>query len=141
MLDLESCPCTGKNLGKLVKPAVLMLLAGEDLHGYEIVQRLGTLPLFGGETPDTTGVYRALRQMDEEGMVTSTWVLSEAGPAKRCYHMTEDGLACAQKWAETLKQYHAAVGALLALAEQSMDAAVTGKAPRRKTGCGQGRKC
>jgi DNA-binding PadR family transcriptional regulator len=131
MPDLEACPCSGKNLDKLVKPAVLMLLAREDMHGYELLQRLGEMPVFGSMKPDITGVYRALRSMQEDGMVTSTWILSEVGPAKRCYHMTEDGLACAGKWVETLRQYHTAVGGLLAEAEGALAAVAAGKAPRR----------
>lgn len=120
MIDLNACPCSGRNLDRLVKPAVLMMLAREDLHGYEIVQRLGGLDVFGGAAPDATGVYRALRSMAEDGLVTSTWVLSDAGPAKRRYHMAEDGIACARKWVFTLRQYHAAVGALLRLAEDAL---------------------
>jgi DNA-binding PadR family transcriptional regulator len=131
MINLDACPCSGRNLDRLVKPAALMLLTRQDLHGYELVQRLGDLPMFGGAKPDTTGVYRALRAMAGEGLVTSSWVLSDAGPAKRCYHMTEDGLACARKWVATLKQYHDAVGALLALAEETLAEVSAGRTEGR----------
>lgn len=123
MIDLDECPCSGKSLAKLVKPAALTLLVKEDLHGYDVVQRLAALPGFAGGAPDTTGVYRALRNMEDTGLVTSTWVVSDAGPAKRSYHITEDGLACAQRWLATLRDYHDAVGALVRLAEETCDGA------------------
>ena len=125
MVDLEECPCSGK----LVKPAALTLLVREDLHGYDVVQKLAALPGFAGGPPDTTGVYRALRSMEETGLVTSTWVVSDAGPAKRCYHITEDGLACAQRWLVTLRDYHDAVGALVRVAEGTFGEALPGAKP------------
>jgi hypothetical protein len=42
-MDFEDCACTGKSLMRLVRPAVLRVLAGEPLHGYLVVQRLGEL--------------------------------------------------------------------------------------------------
>ena len=122
MIDLDTCPCSGKTLAKLIKPAVLMLLVEHDLHGYDIVSKLGHLALLEEHKPDSTGVYRALRAMDESGLVASSWVLSSAGPAKRCYRITDDGLACLQRWLGTLRTYHAAVGALLAMAEKAVKA-------------------
>ena len=121
MIDLNECPCSGKSLAKLVKPAALTLLVKEDLHGYDVVQRLAALPGFAGGAPDTTGVYRALRNMEDTGLVTSTWIVSDAGPAKRCYHITEDGLACARRWLRTLRDYYDAVGALVRLTEETFD--------------------
>ena len=32
MIDLAGCPCTGKNLARLVHPAILAVLARESLH-------------------------------------------------------------------------------------------------------------
>ena len=61
--------------------------------------------------------------------MTSTWVVSDAGPAKRCYHITEDGLACARRWLVTLREYHDAVGALVRLAEETFGDACPGSGP------------
>jgi len=115
MIDFDTCPCSGKTLGKLVKPAVLMLLARHDMHGYEVLHELTTLPLFEGMRPDNTGVYRALRSMAETGLVTSTWMFSDAGPARRVYHLTPEGSACLDRWLESLARYREAVDQLLAL--------------------------
>jgi poly-beta-hydroxybutyrate-responsive repressor len=112
-LKYHDCPCAGRNLDKLVQPAILTVLLGEDVHGYVLVQRLAEMPMFRGQKPDGTGVYRFLRQMEERALVTSTWDTSETGPAKRLYHLTATGHACLIRWIDTLATYHAAIGELL----------------------------
>ncbi len=112
-LNYCDCPCAGRNLDKLVQPAILTVLACEDVHGYVLVQRLAEMPMFRGQKPDATGVYRFLRQMEERALVTSTWDTSEAGPAKRLYRLTEAGRGCLVRWVDTLAAYHEAIGALL----------------------------
>ena len=114
-LRYQDCPCAGRNLDKLVQPAILIVLAREDLHGYMLVQRLAEMPMFRGQKPDATGVYRFLRQMEERALVTSTWDTSEAGPAKRLYRLTEAGRACLLRWVNTLATYHDALGELLVM--------------------------
>ena len=114
-LKYQDCPCAGRNLDKLVQPAILTVLASEDVHGYVLVQRLAEMPMFRGQKPDATGVYRFLRQMEERELVTSTWDTSESGPAKRLYHLTATGRACLVRWVETLATYHTALGELLAV--------------------------
>ena len=139
MIDLDACPCSGKNLARLLRPAILTLLVGEELHGYEIVQRLTEQALVEGYTPDTAGVYRMLRSMEEMGVVESEWVLSDAGPAKRRYRITDAGLECTRRWMLTLQQYHAAVGHLLELGQKALHTREKGKKHgRRKKGKGAG---
>ncbi len=110
----SQCPCTGKTLAKIVQPAVLVVLAKEPLHGYLIVQRLRAMRMFRGEYPDPAGVYRVLRSMDRRGLVTSSWDLGKAGPAKRRFTLTAHGQACLKQWAQTLEQYARSIEDLLA---------------------------
>lgn len=116
MLDPESCPCSGRNLAKLVRPAVLVLLLQDDLHGYDILQRLNSAAVFADFRPDHTAVYRALRSMEDEGLLSSSWLPSDTGPAKRRYTITSAGVSCARRWLGTLKDYHTALGHLVAMA-------------------------
>ena len=60
--DYGNCPCTGSTLEKLIHPAVLTVLAQEDLHGYKIAERIGEMPMFEGPKPDVSGVYRAIKE-------------------------------------------------------------------------------
>lgn len=43
--------------------------------------------------PDPAGLYRALRDMEDDGLVTSSWELGDHGPARRMYAVTDQGLA------------------------------------------------
>lgn len=120
-LKYQDCACAGRNLDKLVQPAILAVLASEDAHGYVIVQRLTEMPMFRGQKPDPTGVYRYLRQMEDRELVTSKWDTSEAGPAKRIYGITEEGCSCLTRWMETLSAYHDALGELLEVTRKAIE--------------------
>ena len=126
-MDLDECPCTGKNLDRLIQPAVLAILAKGPLHGYRVVRSLGQMAAFGGRRPDATGVYRFLRAMEERGLVSSAWDLSERGPAKRLFDLSKKGRDCLARWAETLEEYQAQVGRLA----QSLREAAAGMADER----------
>ena len=119
-LKYQDCPCAGRNLDKLVQPAILTVLAGGEVHGYVLVQRLAAMPMFHGQKPDATGVYRFLRQMEERALVTSTWDTSDTGPAKHLYRLTDAGRACLVRWMATLAAYREAIGELLAMTRQEL---------------------
>src|ERR687892_2132820 len=73
------------------EPALLALLARGPTHGYELLERLP--PLVGEERVDVGNVYRALRGLEEEGLVESEWRADLPGPAKRTYTFTGEGRA------------------------------------------------
>lgn len=113
-MDLVDCPCTGKNLARLVHPAILAVLARESLHGYLILERLAAEPMFREQPPDPAGVYRVLKAMEQEGMVTCSWDLQSSGPARRQYRITDRGMACLATWLETITNYQNSISVLLA---------------------------
>ena len=82
--DLKECAELGKSLNRLSQPTILALLAKSDkpMHGYIIVQEAASSPMFGGKKPDATGIYRALKRMEEAELVTSEWETPEEGSAK-----------------------------------------------------------
>jgi poly-beta-hydroxybutyrate-responsive repressor len=113
-MQFSECACSGKNLARQVRPAVLAVLAGGEEHGYLLVQKLAQLSLFGeNETHDPSGVYRVLKQMEEEGLVTSAWDTESGGPARRMYALTDAGLACLTHWVSTLEEYVAGLQQLV----------------------------
>ena len=121
------CPCSGGTLTKLVHPGILMVLAREPLHGYAVVQRLGSLRLLKGTRPDPTGVYRVLKSMEARGLVTCSWSRSSSGPAKRLYRLTASGTRCLGQWVATLREFDAAVTELLLTAQ-----AICRPSPRKR---------
>jgi PadR family transcriptional regulator PadR len=80
--------------------ALLSLLSRGPTHGYELLERLP--PLVGEERVDVGNVYRALRGMEEEGLVASEWRADLPGPAKRTYTLTDEGRAVLELWRGSL---------------------------------------
>ena len=105
--ELEECAQLGKSLSRLSQPTILAILASspEPLHGYLIVQRAAESPMFGGEKPDATGVYRTLKRMEQAGYITSRWETPEAGAAKRLFELTDAGRSCLRRWIDALACY------------------------------------
>jgi poly-beta-hydroxybutyrate-responsive repressor len=87
---------------RFVEPAVLLLLREGPTHGYELMERL---PEFGGDRGvDAGNLYRILRALEDEGMVTSEWNADLPGPAKRTYQLTGEGRRLLGQWIEALRQ-------------------------------------
>jgi DNA-binding PadR family transcriptional regulator len=132
-MDLDHCSCSGRTLDRLLRPAVLALLAREKTHGYDVVQQLKELEMYSEVPPDTSGVYKALKSMEEEGIISSSWEFRDTGPAKKRYALTEDGKACLNRWAETLQIYRAQIDGLLTILDLNRRLLVSSAAP--KCGC------
>ncbi|MFT4301670.1 MAG: PadR family transcriptional regulator [Desulfovibrio sp.] len=105
----EGCACTGKNLTRLVRPAILAVLARENLHGYLILERLAERAMFNEQPADPAGIYRVLKSMELEGLVTCAWDMQGSGPARRQYALTDRGRSCLGQWLGTLEEYLASV--------------------------------
>jgi len=73
-------------------PAFLLLFLSEgDVHGGALWNRISDIIPSRWEV-DSGAVYRVLRDLEEKGCLTSYWNTDDAGPAKRLYHITSDGL-------------------------------------------------
>lgn len=73
-----------------LRSCVLLLLTEGPKHGYELLVQLSDR---GYGDADAGGLYRALRTMEEEGLVTSSWEYGDFGPARRVYAVTDQGMA------------------------------------------------
>ena len=82
------------------EPALLRLIADGPTHGYELLERLPAL--VGDERVDVGNVYRALRALEEEGLVVSEWSADLPGPAKRSYTLTDEGRELLGEWQRAL---------------------------------------
>lgn len=105
--DLRECQELGKSLSRLSQPTILTLLAqaNEPMHGYSIVQHVAYSPMFGGKKPDATGIYRALKRMEEAGLVSSAWSTPDEGSPKRMFTLTDKGYDCLRRWIDALACY------------------------------------
>lgn len=120
--ELAECATLGKSLSRLSQPTILTLLAANDkpMHGYILVQQAAQSPMFGGKKPDATGIYRALKRMEENGLVTSRWETPEEGSAKRLFELTEKGYACLRRWIDALACYKLTIDDLRADASAAL---------------------
>ena len=83
------------------EPAVLLLLRERPAHGYELLE---ALPEVIGETRvDMGNLYRILRALEEDGLVSSEWQADAPGPAKRTYELTAEGRRLLDEWATALR--------------------------------------
>lgn len=82
------------------EPALLLLLRERPAHGYELLEALPAL--HPGERVDMGNLYRALRRLEEEGLVRSQWDAAAPGPARRVYELTDAGRELLDRWAEAL---------------------------------------
>lgn len=79
------------------------------------------MPMFQGHEPDNTGVYRFLNAMEERGLLTSAWDMSDSGPAKKLFDLTTQGRECLAKWVATLREYRLQIGELLEHLQKATD--------------------
>jgi PadR family transcriptional regulator, regulatory protein PadR len=96
---------------RFVEPSLLLLLRERPLHGYELIERL---PELAGEGRiDVGNLYRLLRTLEAEGLVSSEWSADLPGPAKRTYQLTDEGRRLLDRWAEALRRVQGDVQSFL----------------------------
>ena len=89
-------------LERFTEPAVLLVLRDTPGHGYELLEQLQTL--MPNERIDMGNLYRILRSLEREGLVSSTWDEEAPGPAKRVYVITESGRRVLGQWVAAFKK-------------------------------------
>ena len=112
--EADRCQCPGR-MTRFLQPRLLLLLAQKkQSYGYELIEHAGDFGFEEG-TPDAGAIYRNLRNMEKEGLVTSEWDTKGTGPARRLYRLTPDGKEMLHSWAVSIRQRKVAL-------EQFLDA-------------------
>jgi len=120
---LDTCVCSGKSLNRMLRPAVLTVLCDQTqgLHGYAVEKALPVFRFFQHQPPDYTGLYRLLKRMETEGLLSSTESDSQAGPSKRIYRLTDRGKRCLSRWLDSLIEYQEMLEDLLVHVKRTME--------------------
>lgn len=110
----DRCDCYdhGPRIEGFVVPCLLLLLRQQAAHGYEIMEKLDSLP-FLAVSPDPGVVYRHLRRLEDEGKVRSRVEPGSGGPARRVYTITAEGEEHLAMWAVRLRRRKEALEAFL----------------------------
>ena len=95
-------PQQGKK-DRYMQPSILMGLYAKPSYGYELIQNIQRFGFVEGLAPPGM-IYRHLRQMEEDGLVSSQWETVGVGPAKRIYQLTDDGKQMLGIWIEYIEQ-------------------------------------
>ncbi len=83
-----------------LRAGLLLLIAEAPAHGYDLLEHISEL---GFRTNDPGGLYRALRAMEAEGYVESSWDHQNAGPPRRTYRLSQAGGELLQAWAGAVR--------------------------------------
>lgn len=85
-----------------LQPVLLLMLREWSSYGYELMEKMTA---FGLAAMNPGTVYRTLRQMEKDGIISSSWDTSTAGPARRVYSITDAGETYLKYWADSLNHY------------------------------------
>ena len=97
------CSCAMGNLYRFVEPVVLFLLKTKgQSYGYDLASELKKHALTDAEI-EVAALYRTLRQLEENGNVTSEWNVDGSGPARRLYKLTSKGERHFEEWVVVLE--------------------------------------
>lgn len=88
----------------LLQPSLLLLLAEKETHGYELYDKLSQFG-FDPDCLDSSIIYRDLREMEDQGLITSNWDENSKGPRRRVYRIVEDGKQILQDWISRLENH------------------------------------
>ena len=86
---------------RFLRAFLLLFLAKEEAHGYELIEKLKEMGV-KYETYEFGYVYKTLRNMEKEGLLSSRWNVKEKGAAKRIYRITDKGRENLDEWAKVL---------------------------------------
>ena len=111
---IKKCECPSGKMTRFIEPCLLFSLSQQASYGYELMAKLDDFG-FPKANPDPAMVYRTLRYLEKEGFVVSRWDTKGAGPAKRNYEITQEGIDLLHGWARGIKQRKDALDKFLGL--------------------------
>ncbi len=86
--------------------AVLSVLEGGAMHGYELARRIEQQTK-GALRFTLAALYPMLYRMEQQGWIRGAWETSSSGRRKRCYRLTPAGkkklLPLRREWAELFR--------------------------------------
>ncbi len=104
-------------LALFLRPAILLLLRQDPAHGYNLIEGLRQQGMIDPDL-DPGVVYRYLREMEEEGLLSSAWEMEGSGVPRRVYHLTLEGEAFARGCITNLRRTQQRLEHLLELYAQ-----------------------
>ncbi|WP_373501522.1 PadR family transcriptional regulator [Desulfococcus sp.] len=92
-----------KKTERYIQASILLSLLSRPSYGYELIQEISRFGFMEGQVPPGM-IYRHLRELEENGLLFSEWETDGAGPAKRIYQLTAEGMEVLGFWIEYMKK-------------------------------------
>ncbi len=97
---------------RYIQPSILLGLYRRPSYGYELIQNIQKFGFVEGQAPPGM-IYRHLRQLEEDGWVSSEWNTESSGPAKRMYSLTEEGREMLALWIDYMEKQASTLSAFV----------------------------
>ncbi len=94
-----------------LQSCILVLLHREPGYGYSLMNNLQEFG-FQPDHMDISIIYRALHNLEAEGLVSDSWDNSSLGPQRRVYTITPQGEDILAEWIQSLRQRRKEIEAL-----------------------------
>lgn len=117
-----SVPGTGPGSGtgqgggrhqRYIQATILMVLLGGPSHGYDLIPRIVDFGFLRAEVSPGM-IYKHLRRMEEDGLLSSDWDAAGSGPAKRNYAITDAGREALEAWVAFMDRQAGLLGRFVA---------------------------
>ncbi len=111
-------PGGGRYRRAVLETSILASLAESTTHGYDLVEQIDELAA-DLVCIDPGSMYRLLRALEQQGLVESSWQTPEAGPSRRMYVITDQGIEALELMAKSLSMRATAMQRLAEHAAQA----------------------
>ncbi len=118
----------------VLEHCVLALLRDRPRYGFDLVRELAEG--VGLLTSEGT-IYPLLARLRRDGLVTTSWQESDAGPPRRYYGLTSDGRAALARFVEDWRRFRDGVDAVLGLSGGAGPGTPDGESAVRRTTDGE----
>ncbi len=100
------------SIGRNLEPFLLLNLLRGPSYGYDLIRQIAAIG-FRRASEEPAVVYKVLRALEESGAIRSEWETQESGPARRYYHLTNEGRAHLRRRVHQLARFELRVQELL----------------------------
>lgn len=102
--------CSQVVLENFFEPGILYLLLKKPSYGYELQKDLSKKCIC---EINTGNLYRCLARFQKNGYITKKSMLSEIGPKRYIYTITQSGKKYLSKWMDMLKKQNKVISSLI----------------------------
>lgn len=115
--EVRCCEIKHQKMERFLEICLLLLLFDQEGYGYGLIEQLA---LFGftAEELNIGSLYRSLRKLEDQSLVSSVWEEASGGPKRRVYTITQRGKEELHNWIPILKERKSRIEQLIRTYEE-----------------------